>query len=204
MLKVIILILASIICSEAFCDELINMPIYRYEVKDGDLVVIPAGFYFVLYLNDYQDAKPIDRFEIVSKGNPVKFSFKNRGESQNPYILIESDGGGSDLATRELTVISIENKKFKEIGHFYLSYEENPRDYLRVHIDGDVKFISENELTYSWTKTGHNHRKNISANGIETYKIKDGVFVKEGEKASKKICEGVWLGCDFLNCCPKE
>jgi len=204
MMKIVIFILASVICLGAACEDLVSKPIYRYEVKDGDLIVIPAGFYFVLFLNGYQDEKTIDRFEIVSRGNPVKFSFKNRDETQDPYILIESDGGGSGLATRELTIVSIENKKFKEVGHFYLNYEENPRNYLRVHIDGEVKFESENEITYSWKKSGHNHNKNISENGIETYKIKDGVFVRVGKSISKTACEGVWLGCDFLNCCPKE
>ena len=202
-MRVIIFTLISLISLSCICEEPASKSVHRYQFNEADLILIPGNFYFVLLLNDYEDEKTFDRFEIVTKGEEVNFSFRARNESEDPYILVESRGGGTGLSTKELTVLTVVNKKFKKAGHFYLSYEENPRDYLRVHIEGEVKFNSDHEITYSWKKSGHNHEKNLAEKGAEIYEIKDGVFVRKGSNISTAACEGIWFGCDFLNCCPK-
>ena len=203
--KLFITILIFFTSTISFAEDLKGKNIYRYEVNEGDLVIIPTDSYMVLLLNDYEDETTFDRISINSKYAPPKFSFKKLNSSDDPPILIEATTGGSGLHTKEVTILSIYNGKFKKSGHFYIEYEETPRDYIEVSIKGEFKFNSLGEITYSWNKTGHEHEKDLSEKGEEVYELKEGIFVKKNPNSTlssaRSACIGVWLACDILDCC---
>jgi len=200
-MKLLPFILLYIFCMSSTADELKSKPIFRYEVNEGDLLIIPTDMYLVLLLSDYEDETTIDRLQLNSKYGAPTFKFRDVMKSEDPQILVETTSGGTGLSTKELTIITISNGKFKKSGSFHLDYHEVPTDYIEVFIKADVKFNSEGELIYSWQKTGYYNQKNLAEHGSEIYVLNNGVYIRKNPLKSTTACEGVELGCDFLECC---